>query len=417
MNPRLISFLNRPVSRRLWLLIGIAFTFLCVAPHAGQPPRDYDSYLEYSGTLLTKGTFGDPPDYWITPGYPAVLAFFRLVLPDDFLIFNNVFLFALSSFLFLKILESIGVTLRAWSAALSFFLWFANPFFIFLQTKLLSENAFIPAMMAFAFAFMRYLHAGKLRHAVAAFGLLGLSVYVRPVSFYLIWACALPMLRFRKPFAHYAVGVAAFFAVLLPWGLRNHFVLGDFHMTASHVVSESLLGSNNEFLLRERPDLRGNWMGIADTIKLSSNESLKEKLRHWMELHDSYRYEEMEAYSKTLVVNFWKDHWAELPGFVLDKLKWFWHYSGRHPLNRTWYYDAVGIVWYLIWLPLAAVFVIRRPRCGITTVFLATALYLSAVAAVTFGSARMRMPIEFFLIAMEIGAVPLLIPALKTGKS
>jgi hypothetical protein len=396
------------------MALGLALAFAIVASQSGSVPQDHDSYLEYSDFLLRYGTFGHPPNDWITPGYPAVLTLFRFVLPDRFLLFANVALFAASSFLFLRILSWLGMEPRVWSSGLILFLWFLNPFFIFLETKILSENAFIPLFMAFAWYFMRYLDEGGRSSAFWAFFWLALSAYVRPVSLYLAPVCAGLLVARRRPASDVLIGFAIFFATIAPWMARNQTTLGRFEFTPSHVISESLLGANNAFLLRERPDLRGNWMGIADTIKMSSDEELKTKLKVWMGLHDAKDHAGQERYAKSLVLAFWREHLSELPGFALDKLKWFWHFSARHPLNRTWYYDAVGVVWYLAWLPLAAVFVRRRARSGGVILFLACALYFSAVAVVTFGSARMRMPIEFFLIAMEIGAVPLLIPALKS---
>ena len=102
-----------------------------------------------------------------------------------------------------------------------------------------------------------------------------------------------------------------------------------------------------------------------------------------------------------------------MPGFSLSKLKWFWHFSGRHPLNRVWYYDTLGVVWYLAWLPLLCLYIYRHRRLEFTIVFLMCAVYFSAISAVTFGSVRLRMPIEFFLLAGFIAACPEIFPRLE----
>lgn len=399
------DFVEKEVSWRALLSLGLCVTLIAVATQLGHPAKDYDGYLQYARDWLRYGTFGHPPDDWIVPGYSALIAVFLTVFGDSYVLLGNVILFAAASFLFLRILEFSGFTLRVWNAALILFLWFANPFFIFIQTKLVSENGFIPAFMAFAFFFMRYLRDGKLLELVWAAFFLAVAALIRPVALYSYAICFLPIVVRRKPLRHFVVGGLVFFTTLLPWGLRNLFVLGEFRLASSHVVAESLLGANNTFLLKERPDLRGNWMGIGDTIKMSADEELKKEFSHWLVLHSDNDVAGQNAMAKEYVFGFWRDHLDALPLLALDKLKWFWHFSARHPLNRAWYYDLVGAVWYLAWLPLAVFFIVKNPKDTLVLTFLSSALYFSAVAITTFGSARMRLPIEFMLIALELRAL------------
>ncbi|MBI4373447.1 MAG: hypothetical protein HY542_01085, partial [Deltaproteobacteria bacterium] len=151
------NFLNRRVNSWCLLGLGLLLDLLVMLPKLGETVRDADGYLKDARALVTFGTFGNPPAYSNMPGYPLILAGFLKVLPENYLLLSNLLFFAASSLIFIRLLEEMGVRLRVWSGGLFLFLWFLNPFFMFLRSLTLSENVFIPCLMLATLCFVRYL--------------------------------------------------------------------------------------------------------------------------------------------------------------------------------------------------------------------------------------------------------------------
>lgn len=159
-------------------------------------------------------------------------------------------------------------------------------------------------------------------------------------------------------------------------------------------------------MLHERPDLKGNWIGLDQVQKMTQDSVLKEQIAVWLKMHQAHDYVNSEAYAKERVLEFWKNHLGEMPVFALHKLKWFWHFSGRHPSHRSFFQDVLGVIWYFAWLPLVFMFLLKEWKTPITVLFITYAAYFSAITVVTFGMVRFRMPIEFLLILFSIYSVP-----------
>jgi len=364
-----------------------------------------DGYIPLARALLETGNYGNPPSAYHAPGYPFIQALLLYILPEQFLVLANIVFFVIASLLLFAFLQHLGVSLRLWTSIVLCLLWFANPVFLFIHGRLMAENPFVPALMAAVLFYLKFLKKGSRRNVVCFFVFLAVATYIRPVSLYLPFFLVVPVWLRGKSLRLFLLGCFLYVVLILPWGVRNQLVLNSFVISTTH-SGASLWGSNNEYLLAERPDVAGTWENPIKIMRETSNADLRARIREWEALEKKDDEIAANHFATGQTIEFWKQHLWQLPWFGLQKLKWFWHYSPRHPSNRTWYYDLGGIAWYLVWLPLAILYVVREPSASFVSTFTAVGLYFSLIALVTFGSPRLRMPMEFMLILMYVKGIP-----------
>ncbi|MFC1521611.1 hypothetical protein ACFL6Y_04300 [Elusimicrobiota bacterium] len=398
--------MNKKINTACLFWIGIIPTVIYVITRIGIL-RD-DGYLKIAKALLQYGSFGMPPSAYHMPGYPLFQAFLLSMLPEKYLILANIAFFVLASAIFFALLRYARITLRVWSGMLVLFLWFFNPFFLFLHRWPMSENPFIPLFMVAIFFYWKYLDEGCLRDIIVSMGVLAFAAYIRSYVLYLPIFLGLPILVYRKNIRHYVLGCSLFLLILSPWWVRNYIQFEHIILTTSR-TAHGIWTATNSYILYERPDYTGQWQSLSIILRSTNNIKLKKDIRAWMDIRHNRDSPTSERFARDRVLEFYKNNMWHVPWLFLQRLKWFWHYSGRHPSNRTWYYDLLGVAWYLVWMPFAFIYLRSNPDPHFRAIFITVAIYFSLIAMVSLGSVRMRMPMEFMLIMMFIQGIPLVL--------
>ena len=263
--------------------------------------------------------------------------------------------------------------------------------------------------------YLRFLKKGGFKAIIFCMLWMALSYYARPVSIFLPLFMIVPVLIYRGNIRYYLTACIVFFLILSPWWIRNYNLYGKFVLSNTH-SGESMWGSNNEYLLYEKPEWAGQWVNISaiyETYK-TKNQKLSKEIEQYKRIKATYGQSmQSESFAKERVMEFWRNNITQLPWLSLQKLKWFWHYAGRHPITRTWYFDLLGVFWYLAWIPFAVMFLFKYPKAEFSAIFYVVAVYFSFLVIATFGSVRLRVPMEFLLMLMYLNGIPMVLKKLR----
>ncbi len=351
---------------------------------------DQREYLEVARNLVSgeglnfvDPRFGTEVHAFRTPGYPAFLALcggnVRVARAAQVLLDTTTVLAA-----FLLARRWLADAACLFAALLVAF----NPFLIYFTGLLLTETLFT-AMLAWAMVLLAWPGAvASVKRAqlmwIGGVFLLALAVLVRPGAIGLPVGLALcGALANRHASGAYQLGrlwplpvggtaLLATFLVLLPWGYRNHLVVGQWIWTSTNAGFTAYDGFN--------PDADG-----------SSNQRFVSEMPQLAALDEVGRSDYLTARAR----DYTDTHPERLTSLALSKAARMW---SPKPLSDDFgrpVYIAVallyGVPFFL--LVLAGLF---SPGLSVTAkVFLlAPALYLTLVQALSVGSLRYRVPAE-----------------------
>ena len=283
------------------------------------------------------------------------------------------------------------------------------PPLVWLSASLLSENLFVPLVLAAALALVHARERPGVAVVAAAGALLGLAALTRSNGALLLVAALVAVVPLRRPALVVAL-VAAFVVTLVPWTLRNASAVDAFRPLGTQ-AGYTLAGQWNEEAARD-DDFRAAWrvpQTVPDLADLFRRPGTTEA--------------EVEAELRKRALDFAADH----PGHVvtatgLNALRIF-ELGPGHGFVSGIAYREMGIakpwrpvvqvsVWLLVLA--AAVGLWRaRGRIGPPWLWLFPVLLLVAVVPLL-GSPRYRAPVDPFLILLAAGA---LTPAASARRS
>jgi hypothetical protein len=297
-----------------------------------------------------------------------------------------------------------------------------NPSLIFISSYLLAENIYIVLLLSFLVLF-----AGErtkpLSYAVCAAGgvMLGLSSLARPNAFPFALFAAASFLLFGEGtrgtrLAKSIVMLAAVFAVVAPWAVRNEMRLGKPVLFTTHGGITFYQGNNP--VAYDVPAYRGT---VAPLEALPGWDAIKGK---------------GEIAGDAEAWRLGKEFIRENPGLVPRMVAWrfmrFWRFAGDAPFSGVksgWWWDtsrrfgglasAIDIVFIfsVIVIPLFILGLLMTIRRARSLIYLyGVILVHTATAVVFFGSLRSRMGVEP-VIAIFAGGCAVRLLALTRGKS
>lgn len=165
-----------------------------------------------------------------------------------------------------------------------------DPFGVFFSNLLLTESPFVPVIIA-ATASAWYLAADPARRdpcntlGLSLFGVA--AIFLRPAStpwVFALWLCLVVMDRLRwRTMLRIAICALVLALALIPWGLRNRSVVGDFAwlsanggVTLYDAQGPQANGASNQSFLEEMPELRGlNELALDQRLQLRAIDQMK----------------------------------------------------------------------------------------------------------------------------------------------
>lgn len=342
----------------------LGFTFL----HPLQPPiGDGIIYDGLAKAIVERGEFGlipGEPTAHRMPGYPLLLAAIKLAGGESAFAACMVQILvgastATATFLLARLLVGAGPALVAGALAA------IDPFLIFYDYQLWAECVGIAlitwTLLHYARSYGRGAAATGWAPAVAGGLLLGVLIYIRPDFAILVPTVGTWALVSVRPLSRMVgVGLAAGvlpLVLLVPWIARNYAVMDHF-IPLTTEGGYILWQANNEEILRN-PELQGlfiPWPGNPQADYFTLPDLSKDP--NFAGLTTEV---EVDRRFKEIVLEFWHDHWREMPGYVLGKWKRFFTiHPGFHfwpklfvVVTQIWYgavltFFVAGIAWSLV---------------------------------------------------------------------
>ncbi|HYM80744.1 MAG TPA: glycosyltransferase family 39 protein [Candidatus Limnocylindria bacterium] len=144
---------------------------------------------------------------------------------------GNVLLAGFTAWLLYRLSRRVGLDDR--SACIAVAAYLVYPPFSAFTVQLVTENLFIPLILASTLMVLRALdRRSTLDHGIAGV-LLGLAALTRPTALLLPIVLAVPIRRSGSRGMQIAALLAASALVVTPWVVRNHLVFGHFQPTAT----------------------------------------------------------------------------------------------------------------------------------------------------------------------------------------
>lgn len=235
-------------SRTAWILIVLVLVARGAAVWRAGPPlleSDSGAYHDIATHLAAGDGYAFSPSHqfpWMrdalgsphptalrSPGYPVFLSlFYRAGLGPFGASAANAVLAALTAWLMYRLSRRIGLDDRAACIAIGAYLLY--PPFNLYAAQLMTENLFIPLLLAGMLMVVRALDRGSLAEAAGAGLALGLAALTRPVAYLLPLALAPVLWRRggRSTVGIWAMPALAFGLAVAPWVVRNELVFGRF---------------------------------------------------------------------------------------------------------------------------------------------------------------------------------------------
>ncbi len=343
-------------------------------------------------------TFHGEP-FTLIPGTSLILTFFFFFLGASPLL-GKILVSLGSSFIApLTFLFALKLHKKYWPALLAGIWMAVYPYFLHESTMMDSENFFIPLFIIFVFYWLE-LNSKKFSPPYFFVGgaFLGVLTLIRPVGYYLAffligWLfvfCDKPFQYWREKLKGTAVFLLAFFLVLSPWIIRNEIVFHKYIPTNTDFM-EIMLGSHNEVTFTD-PVVAGNYLGLYEVIGSAAYDSMSDA--------------ERKAYF--IAIN--KKYWYKIPWLTVQKLKWFWHYSPKHPYHRSLLQDIIGLLSYGIFIPFFIWGFWRHRKERPYQFLLWLIIYFCLSTMASYGCTRLRLPLDPFLITVAFFALWELMP-------
>ena len=351
--------------------------------------KDAFVYREIAASLAAgQGyNYDNQPTAITTPLYPVFLAAL-FELPGSGIwtvVLIQELLGALTVLLLFRIGTTVGGKRLAWIAGIVGALYWPLGM---VATRLITETLFIFLMLAGSLFLVEYFREGCLRNALLAGILLGLACLARGVLMYFavlagVWIFVRGWTQNpRMAVASSALFLGSFALVMAPWVVRNKVVLGTFAPG----------GTNTGMVL-----YTGNFpeQGRIFGMNLRPHQ-LPAESRHILDLPEVRRDQAL----KNLAIQRIKQEPLHVAKMVVKKALFFWvpvdweilgHGEGTF---NPWYFWIV--VFGLLWLF----------RGKITLDWLvpfALVAYFSLISLAAYGSPRLRLPVEPFIILAGAG--------------
>ena len=228
------------------LLVGILvllrlglFLFFVVSKGEYYSP-DTGLYVELADNLMKNQVFSlSPnapfaPEIFRTPGYPAFLAFLKLLGMESpyWAVFFQEIIYAGCVWLFYR----LGTTVfGSRIAKIGTVFLLLEPGGFTYPKQLLSETLFLPFVIGSVLVVGLYLRNAHWRYMVIAGALMGVGALVRPAILYLPLVIGVTLIVFDyrngRRWLHAGVLVLCFLVVIAPWLARNHHHFGKLMMT------------------------------------------------------------------------------------------------------------------------------------------------------------------------------------------
>ncbi len=287
-------------------------------------------------------------------------------------------------------------------AGLSVMLW---PLFIAYGATLYSESTALPFFVVFLLAVPGVLGSSDARAGrwFSAGALLGLCMHIRPM--YLLYSPFAAGIAYqRSPGGRRGmISVAALtggcLAVVLPWAIGLSLHEGS-PILLSASGGETLGGGINPELLRIEsegrsafvtPSERMTWVGPGKWLPMDQTGLLSAEEK---KLPFAARSNRVGRKS----IAWMREHPREAAYLQVRKLAYMW---GIYPFWNGWKQTILGNIPILILLPVGVIALIAHPtEVRALSLFWSLPLFVSAVALISWGSWRFRMPGDLGLIAL-----------------
>jgi 4-amino-4-deoxy-L-arabinose transferase-like glycosyltransferase len=237
--------------------VALVLRVVAVALVPTQPVSDYWSYLRRAENLLETGTYGvraGRPDATWPPGYPIALAGALAVSGRSLLAAKGLnVLLGVAAVGFAGLAgrrlggHRVGLAAAGIAAVV--------PRLVLMPCILASENLFLPLLMLWMLILAGSWQNPGLRRALAGGVVLGLATLARVAGYLLGFTWALAGLLARRPLRRVAAEtllvLAAQYAVMLPWALRNRESMDGFSFLTTSAGMTLYMGNN--------PHATGRW--------------------------------------------------------------------------------------------------------------------------------------------------------------
>jgi 4-amino-4-deoxy-L-arabinose transferase-like glycosyltransferase len=359
------------------------------------PQGDEGEYLQFADTLLHEGRFGVPPTAYRLPLYPMLLAAVQGltgVKVPAYLVLNAFLGTAAVALIYFLCRRLVNVR----AARISLFLSVPNPFLMTHSGDVLTENLYVPLVLAFLLTAVSASEDGEgspWSRWAGAGALLGLCNLTRPTLLlfpFLLPACYL--LLERRPGARtrgavLAMAVTIFF--LLPWWGRNCAAFGHF-IPGTTGEGFVWLGCYNDKAFHDRA-MRGAWVNYNTEI---DDRPFQGKTEF-----------ERDRIASRIAREYAIAHAGEIPRVLPWKLMRTFHWR-PHLVDREWlpgWVRSITPAWgFLFSFVLVFPLMLRegwmRRRERPFAVLLLLSFYFLLVVLATYGSRRMRLPVEGVMI-------------------
>ena len=227
-----------------WVWILIFFRIVLFASYVGVSgeylEEDSGYYLWLADILREHHVFAQSdqppfsPQIFRTPGYPAFLAFFKIIgLSNPYWVcFFQELIYGFSVLIFFRFSKSF-FSEKLVRYAVIFLL--IEPGGLSVPKMMMSETLFLPFFLGALFAIGYYLKTLNYRYLIYSGVLMGLGAYIRPAILYFPLVIAITLVIFackdRIRWLHAGALLLAFTLIISPWLLRNYYHFGKLVMS------------------------------------------------------------------------------------------------------------------------------------------------------------------------------------------
>jgi 4-amino-4-deoxy-L-arabinose transferase-like glycosyltransferase len=380
--PLIIFFISVAVRILLNILVR-GFYFSPVSDAAGYEELGWH-ILNGEGMIFDH--LGGTPSATDQPLLPLVISFIYMIFGRvEFLV--RVFISFFDSFIAV-LMYYFGRRLYMEKAGILAALVYAfSPFAIGECLQISTEVLFTLLILLFTY----YFHLWQSNMSYKRLFLLGLFLALasltRPTSLYLFIfvACYLGFLyqKDKDVLKKIAVFILSFVLIMSPWVIRNYRLFNRFVVNTN--VGGVMLGAHNPEVINS-PRLSGTWHYGEYTKPAPAD------------LREDIRSDLMIKQAKDNI----KKYWYKMPLHEFNKLKYFWNFIPNLAEEFNWPKAILGFMFFGVFLPFFFFGVYKdhkRADMGIVWLII---LYFNLITLMTYGSIRMRFPINPYIYIISV---------------